>query len=285
MPFKPNYEVKPERNAYTMKAGPVGCLMLHGFLGSPTSSRAMAEYMASYGITVHCPLLPGHGELPNKLYKRTSEEWRSEAEEAYHWIQAQCDELFLMGHSMGTVLAAELAIRFDEAKGLILLAPAYKLPDERIRVLSILKYVMPWLQPLRFKRLQNLVKERILEFDPSLDLTDPALQESLPEMTKVPTGAIDEMRKILDMGKRLWPKLDYPGLVFQGLNDYAVFPDDTQHLYELLPNSDKDLVILEGSGHELMRPFDPGHAGVWAAIIEFIRKHANLKETISTSTE
>ena len=236
MPFEPTYAVMPERRAYTFEAGPVGCLMLHGFMGAPISSRPMAEYLAAKGITMHCPLLPGHGELPNKMYKITRQQWLDEAEEAFTKARASCDELFIMGHSMGTILGADLVIRHGHVKGMILLAPAYDVPDNRILALAVLRYVMPWFNPLRMRRLRKLVNQRILDFDPTLDLDDPEVQERLPEMAKVPTGAIDEMRKTLSMGRKLWPSLDVPALIVQGGDDIAIDPENTQKLFDQLPN-------------------------------------------------
>lgn len=251
--------------------------MLHGFLGSPASSFPLASYLADRGVSVHCPLLPGHGELPNKLYKRKGGEWQREAEETFHAIRDEYDEIIIMGHSMGTVLGAELAVRYGGVSGMILFAPAFTIPDNRIRLLRYLKYIMPWFNPLRMKRLRDLVNERLLEYDPTLDLADPRVQARLPEMAKVPTGAIDEMRKVLDMGQKYWPLLDVPTIIFQGKEDYAVQPDDTRHLFELLPAVDKQLITLENSGHELMRPFDPGHVAVWQAAADFIFAHTSLE--------
>jgi carboxylesterase len=275
----------PERRAYTFQAGPVGCLMLHGFMGAPISSRPMAEYLSAGGITVHCPLLPGHGELPNKLYKVTRQEWLEEAEEAFITARANCDELFLMGHSMGTVLCADLAMRHGHIKGMIMLAPAYDVPDNRIRALAVLRYVMPWFNPLRMRRLRKLVNQRLLDFDPTLDLDDPEVQKRLPEMARVPTGAIDEMRKTLDMGRKLWPALDIPALIVQGGDDVAIDPANTPKLFNLLPNSDKELLFLEDAGHELMRPFDPSHTTIWPAVFEFVRSHTSLQQTLSLPVE
>jgi hypothetical protein len=51
MPYQPNYDVQPGRMPYTFRpAAPAdgrqtGVLVLHGFIGSPLSSRPMAEYL------------------------------------------------------------------------------------------------------------------------------------------------------------------------------------------------------------------------------------------------
>lgn len=276
MPFQPTYQVPEDRRAYTLEAGPTGCLMLHGFMGSPKSSRPLAEFLAGRGVTVHCPLLPGHGELPNKIYRIPRQAWIDEAVEALADLRRRCPEIFIMSHSMGSVLAAYLADKNPDIRGLIMLAPLYDVPDKRIRLLAVLRYIMPWFYPLRFRRLRRLVYERIHDFDPTIDPDDPALQSRLPEMTRVPTSGIDEMRKMADFGRSLWPRLRLPAIIFQGEKDVAVSQGNAQNIYDLLASEDKKLHIFAKAGHELMRPFDPLHEKVWTLILEFIQQHSEL---------
>lgn len=276
MPFSPSYEVSLERRAYSLRRGPVGCLMLHGFMGSPISSRPMAEYLAQRDITMHCPLLPGHGELPEKMYGVQHEDWIAEAEEAFETLQGWCDELFIMSHSMGTVLAAHLARSSPNVKGLIMLAPLFKPPSRVISFLRVLRYVMPWFYPWRVQRLRRLTQERILDLYPDLNLDDPEVRSWLPQATRMPTGAIDEMRKMADMGRELWPDLQMPALLLQGEKDIAVKPGNTQAIHEMLPAKDKMLHLFPEAGHELMRPFEPAHRKVWPLVYEFIQTHATL---------
>ncbi len=280
MPFSPTYDVPEERRAYSFEAGPVGVLMLHGFLGSPISSRPLAQYLAEHGISVHCPLLPGHGQLPNKLHGYGGRDWLAEAAEGLATIQEKCEQIFLMGHSMGNVLGAHLATGNDDIRGMIMLAPASEVPDRRLRLVRLLKYVMPWFYPLWMKSLHPLVFERLHEFDPTMDLDDPAVQERLPEMTRLPTAAIDEMRKMVESGRPLWPQLDLPVIVFQGKQDIAVDERTTEALLERLPNEDKQLFLFEEGGHELMRPFDPAHEQVWPAILDFIRRREGIGQDL-----
>lgn len=276
MPFSPSYEVSAERRAYSLRQGAVGCLMLHGFMGSPVSSRPMAEYLAQQGITVHCPLLPGHGELPEKLYGVRHEDWIAEAEEGLETLRGWSDEIFIMSHSMGTVLAAMLAQTNADIRGLIMLAPLYKPPSRIIALLRVLRHVMPWFYPWRVKRLQRLARERILDLYPDLDLEDPEVQAWLPQATRVPTGAIDEMRKMADFGRRLWPELTLPALLLQGEKDIAVNPGNTEAIYQELGATDKTLHMFPRAGHELMRPFDPVHREVWPLVYGFIAERSEI---------
>lgn len=277
MPFEANYFVPEDRRAYSIDAGPVGCLMLHGFLGSPTSSMPLAGYLAERQISMRCPLLPGHGELPNKLNKIPYQAWVDEAEESLAILRQRCDQIFLMGHSMGTVLDAWLVKKNPDIRGIIMLAPLYDVPSRAIKLTRYLRHVVPWFYPLRFKKLTRLVHERLHDFDPTLDLDDPAVQARLPEMTKVPTAAIDEMRKVADIGKELWSQIDVPALIFQGGRDIAVSPGNAQSILDLLTNPDKKLHFFPRAGHELMRPFEPVHKEVWPAVYDFIRHRSSLE--------
>jgi carboxylesterase len=283
MPFVPSYTVTEERRAYTFLGGSVGCLILHGFMGSPISSRPLARYLSERGISVHCPLLPGHGEFPDKLQNVSREAWIAESEEGLDYLRQHCDEIFLLGHSMGTILCAHLAVSSRDVRGMVMLAPVFDVPDRRIRLLRFIRYVMPWFYPLKQRNLVPLVHERLLDYDPTLDLQDPVVKARLPEMTRVPTSGINEMRKVVDMGRTLWPRLRAPVIVFQGVQDVAVNVEDTKRLFELLSANDKQLRLYEKAGHELMRPFEPVHAQVWSAVLEFVEaRSSHDKATQST---
>ena len=271
-----SYDVPEERRAYTFNGGAVGCLVLHGFLGSPGSSRPLAEYLAEKGLTVHCPLLPGHGEYPNKLVHGSKERWIGAAEEGLRFIRQQCDEVFYLGHSMGTVLSAYLAVGELNPQGMIMLAPLDKLPDKRLHLFRVLRYVMPWLYPMNYSRLKAIAEERMRDFDPDIKLDDPAVIERLPEITRVPTKSIDEMRKTVEMGRTLWPKVEAPALILQGGEDIAASAEDARRVFGRLTMEDKRFLLFESAGHELMRPFDPNHEKVWLSIYEFICERASL---------
>lgn len=275
MPFTPTYEIPEDRRPYTLHAigSPdgrrIGCLMLHGFLGSPGSSRPMAEFLAGHGITMHCPLLPGHGHYPDKLYKVSHKAWLAEAEEGLENLRQLCDEVFIMGHSMGTVLGACLASKYDDIRGMVMLTPLYDIPDYRLRLMRFLRYVMPWYYPHKSRSLQDLVRQRVLDFDPTFDFDDPAQRARLPEISRLPTSGLAEMVKMVKMGQKLWSRLTLPTLIFQGGDDPAVPSGTIRKIYDLLPSKHKRLQAFPEAGHELMRPFEPVHTKVWQMIHDF----------------
>lgn len=285
MPFQPEYEVPEERQAYTFPAQSrdgwegIGALVLHGFMGSPISSRPMAQYLASQGIMAHCPLLPGHGNLPYQIHGHTRKDWIAEAEEGFEYLRQSCDQVFLIGHSMGAVSAAYLADKHPDVCGLILLAPLYKIPDWRLNFTAIARYFTNWFYPLKHKSVdRDVFLGRVTDFDPTIQVDDPDLQDWLIEATRIPADGVDEMRKMSALGRKLWSKIHQPVIIFQGGHDPAVNPGNTEKLFQHLPTADKEMKFFPKVGHELMRPVEPIHKKVWQKIDEFIEEHVEIGE-------
>lgn len=281
MPFQPDYEVHEDRLPYTLTGQPldngrqVGALVLHGFMGSPLSSRPLAKFLNERGIFVHCPLLPGHGSYPSALRGASRRAWLAEAEEAYRFARQQCDDLFLIAHSMGNVLAAHVALKYGDARGVAMLAPVIDVPDPRLRYVKFARFFVPWYYPHKSKResMQHLVRERVLDFDPSIDFDSPAFQAQLPLVSRVPLDGMHEMVSTIELGRKLWPRLDVPVRIYVGEEDSAAPPDNARQIHALLPGGDKELTVYPHVGHELMRPFEPVHATVWKSIATFMEAH------------
>lgn len=286
MPFQPDYPVPDNRLPYTEHArnggenGRVGVLMLHGFMGSPLSSHPMACYLAEHGVTVHCPLLPGHGHWPDKLKGFTRHDWINAAEEGLAHIRTLCDQVFLMGHSMGTVLCARLALQNPDILGMIMLTPVYESPDRRLSLMKVLRPFMTWFYPanLPSRSLKRLVRERVQDFYPDLDIDDPEVQKRIPQMTRLPVASLVEMLKMITYGRTLFPKLTIPTLIFHGGHDPALKPGSVERLYTVLPGPDKRIKQFPDAGHELMRPFDPVHEIVWKMAFDFVYERSALRQ-------
>jgi len=286
MPFQPSYEVPESRRAYTISGeikkvgegnGRVGCLMLHGFMGSPVSSRDMAQFLAQQGITVHCPLLPGHGNLPYMLHNVSRRDWIAEAEEALHKLRHAVDQIFIMGHSMGAVLGAYLANKNNDIRGIIMLAPLYNVPDPRIKLAGIGKFFMPWFYPLKHKDADNeIFLGRVKDFNPDIDIHDPSLSDWLMQATRLPLSGVAQMVAMARMGRRQWSKLNLPAMILQGEDDPAVSPETSKKIFALLPGPEKRIELFPHTGHELMRTFDPVHKKVWQLVQQFISDHVSI---------
>jgi carboxylesterase len=292
MPFKPNYDVPEDRLPYTLFSSTTqkgerraGVLVLHGFIGSPLSSRPMAHYLNERGLFVHCPLLPGHGQYPDKLHGVSRKAWLAEAEEAYTLAREHVDDLFIVAHSMGNILAAHVALKFGGVSGITMLAPVYTVPDRRLRIVKYARHFMTWYYPHKSKSesMQHLVRERVLDFDPTIDFDSPEFQARLPQVSRVPIGGMHEMASTIEMGHKLWPRLDVPVRIHAGEDDHAAPPDNAREIFAALPGRDKELTVYPHVGHELMRPFEPVHAIVWESIASFIDEYSIMDKPVSAA--
>lgn len=102
-----------------------GCLIIHGYTGSPYEVGPLAEYLREHtDWRIDVPTLPGHGSelaLENVSYKS----WLVAAENSLKQLKAKSDKIYLIGFSMGGMIAAYLASKHNIDK-LVLLAPSGK---------------------------------------------------------------------------------------------------------------------------------------------------------------
>ena len=101
-------------------------LGLHGFMGYPGELQYPAERLAGAGFRVLIPRLPGHGSCGEDFNSTTGRMWLRAATDAYLELTSTHDEVYLMGHSMGGIIASLLASRFPVSR-MVLMAPALKL--------------------------------------------------------------------------------------------------------------------------------------------------------------
>src|SRR2546427_13051496 len=139
-------ELQPLR----FRGGTRGCLLIHGFAGTPPEMRGLGEFLAARGYDVIGPLLAGHGLTPEAMALTRWPDWAASAELAYETLRQDCTEVFVAGQSLGGTLALHLAATNPAVKGVVAIgamgSPAY-FRDWRIKVIGALKYVVRWHVP------------------------------------------------------------------------------------------------------------------------------------------
>ncbi len=112
--------------------GPHGALVLHGFTGSPVSTRPLAEALAGAGFAVDLPRLPGHGTSPDDLALTTWHDWLAEAERRLTALQARVPDgrVVVAGLSMGGALTLALAEAHPELAGIVVINAPVQAPPE-----------------------------------------------------------------------------------------------------------------------------------------------------------
>lgn len=115
-----------EGDEFFWKGNQTGLLLIHGFTATTAEVRLIGELLQKDGFSIAAPLLPGHGTHPDDLNRATWQMWLEEVKKSYEKLVRECEKTYIIGESMGALLALELAAQHPEIEGLILFAPAIK---------------------------------------------------------------------------------------------------------------------------------------------------------------
>ncbi len=100
-----------------------GVLLIHGFSSTPRELRSLTEMLQLEGVPFFTPVLTGFGlEDVHLLSAVREQDWMRDAIIAYDIFSANCDEIIVVGNSMGALLACHIASKRKVDK-LILTAP------------------------------------------------------------------------------------------------------------------------------------------------------------------
>lgn len=239
---------------YQAEGGRVGALVIHGLTGSVVETRPLGEYLAARGLTVRCPLLPGHGTTPADLTRIHRRAWIEAVEGALGDLRHTCDTLFVAGLSLGSLLTLWLGAHHPDIAGLIVLAPAIKMHDRRLPLTVGARYVQTYAPP---------------GTNDDSDLADPQAAERGWCYDQTALWAAAETYLLQRQVRRLLPHIGQPVLIFQGRRDAALDPAAAQIVYDRIGSADKTLVWLENSGHNVL--IDGEREMVWARSYDWLR--------------
>ncbi|MEO6988352.1 MAG: alpha/beta fold hydrolase [Aquihabitans sp.] len=121
--------VIPGAEPWFHEGGRAGVLVLHGFTGNPSSMRVVAEGLADAGFTVDLPRLPGHGTVIEDLIETRWDDWLGHAEARYAALAERCDQVVVVGLSMGGALTAWLGSEHQDIAGLVFMNAVVSVPE------------------------------------------------------------------------------------------------------------------------------------------------------------
>lgn len=101
--------------------GKTALLCLHGILGSPEHFRAFLPYVPE-SVSVFALLLDGHGGRTQDFSKSSMEKWKAQVHEKLASLSGEYSRIYILGHSMGTLLALDACMSYPKVSGLFLLA-------------------------------------------------------------------------------------------------------------------------------------------------------------------
>lgn len=237
-----------------MKFFKTAILLVHGFAGGVYDAEYLdhrLELIGNYDVFTFT--LPGHdGDTSKKV---TGNDWIKKAEsEVQFLIDSGYRKIYIIGHSMGGVIATYLASKYKEIKKLVLVAPAFRFisfEDGNFKPLAALKKTPKLVEQYGTK----LITSR---------------------MTKLPSSAVLEFMNLVKKEQNITKNISIPTLIFRGTSDQIVPQQAVEHVYNTITSKQKKIVLLENITHDVFREDKKEEAT--EAIIKFLGNSRTIKK-------
>lgn len=241
-------------NEFYFEKGEIGCLLIHGFSGSPPEMRLLGNYLAEKNLTVYGCRLKGHGTSAEDFATTNWKDWVASAEEALKKLQSKCKKVFVLGLSMGGAITLHLAANCEGISAVVTLSAAAFVKDFKLIFLPIVS---------------KLVKFFPATGDP--DLTDPNAINYLYSYEKLPLSCVKSLLDFLKIVREEIPKVKVPIFVMHGLKDKTLTVENANFIYNNAGSTEKEIFFLDNSGHGIT--VDSQKEIVFEKSYNFIKKY------------
>jgi carboxylesterase len=249
------YNPQLEGGEFFLEAGPVGVFLSHGYTATSAEVRLFARRLHEKGFSVGGPLLAGHGTRPEDLNRVKWQDWVDSGEKVYEQFKSRCEHVFVVGESMGALVALVLASKHPEVSGVLLYAPAIEL-------------IMSSADKVKLYLGANFMPFVMRE---SLDASD-KWQGYHPEL---PTKGIVQLLRFQEATKKILPKVKQPIIVFQGRKDTTVAAQVGDIILRGVSSTVKEHHWMENSSHPIL--IDDELDAVTDLSLQFIEKALPIK--------
>lgn len=229
----------------------IGVVVVHGFTGNPISTRPLGEHLHGAGYTVDVLRLPGHGTSVQDMAGTRYADWLATVEQAHDDLAARCDQVVLVGLSMGGTLCLDVGARRDVA-GVVTVNAQVLDPEGLVaRFAGLLQHVIPMVPA---------AAAGIAEDDIKAGGTEQAYDQ-------VPAKAGYSLTSALPRVRAQLPQLTAPTLVCWSTEDHTVPPKNSHQLVGMLGGEVRTLELTD-SYH--VATLDNDQALLFATIADFV---------------
>lgn len=236
------------------RGGAVGCLVVHGFTASPEEVSGLGRHLGGLGYTVFGPRLPMHATQVEDMTRARWWDWYLAAEDGYRVLAAQCEQVVVIGLSMGGLAVLLLASEHPVA-GVVAMGTPLALDDDiRLRFVRQLAVIKPFL-PSRSREVRE----------------GPAWATRVA-YEKTPVHGVAELLAFQRAVQGRLGQVRCPALVLHARHDLSAPQRNLDLVYDGLGSLDKEKVMFERGGHIVT--VDVEHEAVFARVAGFVARVA-----------
>lgn len=234
----------------------VGCLLIHGFSGSPSEMRLLGERLSKFGWTVLGIRLSGHGTTPEQMAKSRWEDWAKDAEAGVKELRKSCHTVVGIGLSMGGLLTLHLA-SLGLIDGIITMNAPMVLADRRTRYVQLIR---PF---------ATFVNKPDLSSSANKSEGTTAKVERFG-YERIPVDGLISLNRAIRKVRRKLYEIKCPVLLMQSTKDLTVNPVSVQIIMKKIQQVKPVVLHWEKSGHILT--LGPEREEVALKVDEFLRE-------------
>ena len=223
---------------------PLGILIAHGFTSSLDCVSGIAAAIEPLGLPIRMPVLRGHGALsPDALRGVCWQDWVDDGEASLHDLLTEAERVVIVGHSMGALVAINLAAdHADVIDSLVLAAPAVQLASP----------LAPG-RPLSF--LSPVLKRVLKKWNLPPVYADPSLAQYDTNYEWAPMETVIQFLDFSRQARQRLPEIAVPTRILQSRGDTTVAPESAEIVLNAIatPGDEKRIVWFERTEHEMFR--------------------------------
>jgi len=212
----------------------IGIYLIHGFSSTTCELKQIADVWAKEGHHVILNNLPGHGTSLDDCNNTKYQDWLDYSKIEFAKLCSQSDQVFLLGHSMGGVVALYLSSLFP-VTGVIVGG-------------TVLKFKLHFSTNYLNRFLCRILKTRRKK-----KVADKSIRDSLTfyGYQSYPLIALNEFRKMNIYVKKQLHKIKSPILIIHSKNDQVSIKDNVDIIQSSVESKIKEVLEVENAPHNL----------------------------------
>ena len=224
-----------DSNSYEFNSNSkIGVYLIHGFSSTTCELKQMANALSNAGHHVVLNNLPGHGTNLEDCNNTKYQDWLDYSKIEFAKLCSHSDKVFLIGHSMGGVLALYLSSIFP-VTGIIVGG-------------TVLKFKLHFSTNYLNRFLCRIIKTRKKKL-----VADKSIRDSLTfyGYQSYPLIALNEFRKMNTYVKRQLNKIKSPILIIHSNQDQVSIKDNVEIIKCSVKSENKEVLEVENAPHSL----------------------------------